>query len=298
MTRTLVGISHKGGTGRSVTLANVAFHLARRGWDVCLVDLDLTSPTMGAVLGMKGYEMGAEPGSAHKPRSIYDLLYHQHEALTAVNSIDYALVDIWSASPSLRAAAPVNRPNLRLLPGRANINLGQLEFARLTEILSALNSRFDAVLLDVRSGNSEVASALTDPAVDAEVWGWILHYRWTHQHLAGVRNFAESFFGDGEGRFTNRVKMIRTAVPAIGGTGTRRAWVKQYDQSLQSLLLDLPPELQQGAIGAIPFDSMLLWNETVLTEKMVDGDLADRATYEAFAQVAAKAATMLESVDA
>lgn len=293
MKRTLAGISHKGGTGRSVTLANVAFHLAHRGWDVCLVDLDLTSPTLGAVLGMKRYDMGAPAGSVHRPRSIYDLLYRQHDARTAMNSLDYTLVDIWSASPELQAARPVNQPNFQLLPGRANINLGQLEFARLAGILDVLNDKFDAVLLDVRSGNSEVASALTAPAVDGQVRSWLLHYRWTHQHLAGIQNFADSFFGEGEDRFSDRVKMIRTAVPAVTGVGSRRDWVQRYDQSLKEKLLELPEELQRGEIGAIPFDSMLQWNETVITASMVEKKLAEEATYDAFYGVAEKVAKML-----
>jgi MinD-like ATPase involved in chromosome partitioning or flagellar assembly len=55
-------ISHKGGTGRTTTAANVAYRLALRNRSVCCVDLDLDSPTFGAVAGLRGMEQGAEIG--------------------------------------------------------------------------------------------------------------------------------------------------------------------------------------------------------------------------------------------
>ena len=45
-------ISDKGGTGRSVTSANVAFRRALAGPNVAYLDVDFGSPTAGAVFGM------------------------------------------------------------------------------------------------------------------------------------------------------------------------------------------------------------------------------------------------------
>ena len=41
--------SDKGGTGRSVTSANLAYHRAMAGDDVCYLDFDFGSPTAAAV---------------------------------------------------------------------------------------------------------------------------------------------------------------------------------------------------------------------------------------------------------
>ena len=60
MTKVIAGVSHKGGTGRSVSLANLSFQLFKRGKKTLIVDMDFASPTMGAILGLGSkYELGA-----------------------------------------------------------------------------------------------------------------------------------------------------------------------------------------------------------------------------------------------
>ena len=72
----IAGVSHKGGAGRSVTLANVAYHLNKNSKaKTCLVDLDLASPTMGSILGLRKLAGGeVRTGTAQAPLSLYDIL--------------------------------------------------------------------------------------------------------------------------------------------------------------------------------------------------------------------------------
>ncbi|GIF00402.1 hypothetical protein Ari01nite_78660 [Paractinoplanes rishiriensis] len=56
--------SDKGGTGRSVTSANLLHQAALLGDDVCFLDFDFDfgAPTAGANFGLNGFERGTGPG--------------------------------------------------------------------------------------------------------------------------------------------------------------------------------------------------------------------------------------------
>lgn len=293
--KVFAGISHKGGTGRSVTLANAAYHLTLLNKTVCLVDLDITSPTLGSVLGIGNCEMGAPPGSAAYPMSVVDLLSRKHDLGTAVGSMYKALIDIWSNAPALQSVAPPGRPKFQLLPGCANVDESALDYDRLGSILQHLSVWFDVTLLDVRSGNSVVSDALTrEPSFDF-IRCWLLHYRWTHQHLAGVENFADRFYPPSSGKFVNRVKTIRTAVPRAEGSGPRRRMIDAWDEELRFKLRQLPPQLKE--IGAVPFEEMLLWHETVVTPTHLKDGLAEDSTYRSYSSIAEAISGMLENPD-
>ncbi|MFF4042417.1 MULTISPECIES: MinD/ParA family ATP-binding protein [unclassified Streptomyces] len=52
MARTVVMYSHRGGTGKSTLLANMAYLIARGGRRVALVDTDIQSPTLDVLFGL------------------------------------------------------------------------------------------------------------------------------------------------------------------------------------------------------------------------------------------------------
>jgi MinD-like ATPase involved in chromosome partitioning or flagellar assembly len=56
--------SDKGGTGRSVTSCNIAFHLAQRH-DVAYLDFDFGSPTAGAIFDIAKAERGIDRDGLH-----------------------------------------------------------------------------------------------------------------------------------------------------------------------------------------------------------------------------------------
>jgi MinD-like ATPase involved in chromosome partitioning or flagellar assembly len=55
-------ISDKGGTGRSVSGANIAYRNAALGDDTCYVDFDFGSPTVGAIFGISALDSGTGTG--------------------------------------------------------------------------------------------------------------------------------------------------------------------------------------------------------------------------------------------
>ena len=281
-------ISHKGGTGRSVTLANVAFRLALKGYDICCVDLDLTSPTLGSVLGIAKLETGVEKeGSQVAPRSIFDILNRGNDAQKVINMCDTALVDVWGASGELQVSKPIANPIFRLLPGFKNINDDVLELSRLPLLLEALSDRYHVVILDVRSGNSKVADALASPECDPYIDSWLLHFRWTRQHLAGVANYVSSFQKT-HGRFDDRVLLISTAYPQMSpqSSDALRRELHAYNDQLEARLQDLCGRLGHDILGKVPFEDLLLWKETVITDKMVERRIARAETSESFGAIA------------
>lgn len=285
---TFAAISHKGGTGRSVTLANVAYRLALKGLDVCCVDLDFTSPTLGSVLGMSRYETGVvEKGSQVEPRSIFDLLNRTNHAQTVRNMCDNALVNIWAESDELRNMQPTSSPRFVLLPGLKNMDTEVLDLARLIPLIEYLGGQFDVVFLDVRSGNSEVADLLASNECDPYINSWLLHFRWTRQHLAGVANFVSSFLYDTEGRFEQRILLVSTAFPPIGETDNAlRADLAEYNASLETRLRELCTKLHKELLGRVPFEKLLLWKEAVITQGMVDRGVASSHTYDSLGAIA------------
>ncbi|MHB8490911.1 MAG: hypothetical protein ACYDA6_01675, partial [Solirubrobacteraceae bacterium] len=82
----VIGASFKGGSGRTTTMANVAFRLALAPLNkVCMIDLDLAAPTLGSVLELDGYEAGTKvgrgihsflpnPQTGNRPREVGALL--------------------------------------------------------------------------------------------------------------------------------------------------------------------------------------------------------------------------------
>ena len=57
--------SDKGGTGRSVTSANLAYHRAMAGDDVCYLDFDFGSPTAAAVFDVADARQATEDHGLH-----------------------------------------------------------------------------------------------------------------------------------------------------------------------------------------------------------------------------------------
>lgn len=57
--------SDKGGTGRSVTSANLAYHRALAGDDVCYLDFDFGSPTAAAVFDVADARQATEDRGLH-----------------------------------------------------------------------------------------------------------------------------------------------------------------------------------------------------------------------------------------
>ncbi|MEV6348788.1 FxSxx-COOH system tetratricopeptide repeat protein [Actinoplanes sp. NPDC051851] len=177
--------SFKGGTGRTMALANVAWILAANGKRVLAADWDLESPGLP-----RYFAPFLSPGTLESNRGVLGLLQDHQSAMMSLGGSgrepDHAgIVDLdarvlplaWNHFPEgggldLLPAGRLTRDYRSILDG---IDLGdfftRLDGARFFEVLSAeMTSRYDYVLIDSRTGYSEVADVcvlhLPDVLVD------------------------------------------------------------------------------------------------------------------------------------
>lgn len=138
MVETIVLYSHRGGTGKSTLLTNMAVLIAAGGHRVALVDTDIQSPTLDALFGL-------DPGEC----SLTDYLLGRCE-------IEHA-------------AHPVHPPGLYLVPARtATSSLAEImatgyDVGLLPEAFGRLADHYDldVLLLDTHAGlNNETVTAM------------------------------------------------------------------------------------------------------------------------------------------
>jgi MinD-like ATPase involved in chromosome partitioning or flagellar assembly len=267
-------ISHKGGTGRTTTAANVAYRLALRNRSVCCIDLDLDSPTFGAVAGLRGLEQGA-------PIGIHDFLHiHGPVAPRPADAAVDALVDIWQNADLPRPGA-AKTGRLRLLPGgrdRLGLELAPVEQQGkiLARIIASLRGEYDHVLLDVRSGASETVAAVlaADDTIDAI--HWLVFFRWTPQHLAGAADLCERLSAAGAD-----LSLVRTA---FDDPVEMDGWFREQHRALTARARE---SLRGRRIVAdIAVEPMLQWKESIVTEDDVREGVASTAAVAGYETLA------------
>lgn len=295
--------SDKGGTGRSVTMSNVAYRRALIGSDVCYVDFDFGSPTAGAVFDIESVAQGIKTGGLHS-------FFFGDTALPA-------RVDVWRETdrPSLRNRPPA-AGRLVLLPG----NNGGGEFPcdadktrACIELLLDLEQEFDFTFIDLSAGRSYatqmVLTALADPRMREVANRWFVFHRWTKQHLSAASNLV---YGDkgliktgidaglSEQYMMARLRFVRTAVVDPAGreleglTAEQITWLRSWNR----LLNELARERQVGRLmmyGEVPLEPVLQWREQLIADDdVLNRRIAAPKTAEAFSDLAAR---LTEAID-
>ena len=157
--------SVKGGVGRSTTAAVLARYLARNGERVLVVDLDLESPGLSAML-----DPGARPEFGVTDWFVEDLVgqdSHVVESMTASPSWSYDFDGEVQVVPAHGREAGEYLAKL----GRVYLDTDVPWAARLERLVSQLEQLYDPtlVLLESRSGVHDIAAA-TVTALDAQVF--------------------------------------------------------------------------------------------------------------------------------
>lgn len=286
MSKLFACISHKGGTGRTVTTANIAYHLAAEGHDVCIVDLDLASPTLGAVVGLSDISAGALDS-----KGIHNILYGD----VIPENVELLLRDVWE-SPDISGFHSFSSGEFRLLPGTNGGSDMLLSYERseererLRRVLQELLARYEFVFCDLRSGIGSVAHTFVSSPVAEKVYAWILFHRWTRQHLAGVIDLAQRLNEAVAIEPSPRFMTVRTAKidPESVPPGSR-TWINQRDDELwaEHKKLSSATNSELTNLGTIPSELLLQWNECILTEALL-GSTTAKATADSFRDVATR----------
>jgi hypothetical protein len=291
--------SDKGGTGRSVTSANLAYRRALSGDDVCYLDFDFGSPTAAAVFDVSELVRGSGQGGLHS--------YLRGDVGEPVQ------VDVWrNTQHRVLRRSPTGSGRLVLVPG----DLGGGEFATsqenvqlCTALLGRLEKEFHMVVVDLSAGRSYatdlVLAATARPELSAVETRWLVFHRWTRQHVIaatglvfGARGIISAGVSRGhdEERLRESIRFVRTAVPDPESPlwsrvpAAQSEWMRKCDQKLNTLAA------QCGAgfsvvVGVVPLEPVLQWQEQLITDDdVLELRIAGMETMKAFKEIAGKLA--------
>ncbi|MET8136944.1 MULTISPECIES: SCO2523 family variant P-loop protein [unclassified Streptomyces] len=277
----VLAASDKGGTGRSVTSANLAYRHALDGADVCFLDFDFGSPTASAVFDLPTTDLEVQGTGLHS--YLQGTTGEPHR------------VDVWARTehPDLRDR-PSGSGRLVLFPGDRSggeFVTGEDQLHRCVDLVLSLNREFDMIVVDLSAGRSyamDLVLAATAPrgGLDKLKQRWLVFHRWTHQH---VRAAAELTFGRqgivqaGAARghrpdtLSGSIRFVRAAVPDLESplwaqvTPAQYAWMRQCDRALEELAADRGIG-ESRVLASIPLEPVLQWQERLIT----DADVHDR----------------------
>ncbi|TQS45533.1 SCO2523 family variant P-loop protein [Cryptosporangium phraense] len=288
--------SDKGGTGRSVTVSNVAYRRALHGDDVCYLDFDFGSPTSGAIFHINEAARGIpKVHGARNGRGLHS--YVQGEISDPVR------LDVWRTTDrSEMRDNPTSGGRLVLLPG--DQGGGELprvagDVKQVARLFRTLDEEFGLCLVDLSAGRSYatdlVLEAVRSPLLKGVESRWLVFHRWTKQHIIAASGlvFGENGILASAGRNPEPlVRFVRTAVvdpdssQLSGLRPAQVAWLRRCNRELQ----ELAGKHGLGhtmMLGEIPLEPMLQWREQLLLDDDVYArQVANLDTLEAFESLA------------
>jgi hypothetical protein len=286
--------SDKGGTGRSVTSCNIAFHLAQRR-NVAYLDFDFGSPTAGAIFELAKVERGVDRDGLHS--------YMTRRAT------DPRQVDVWqnTARAHLRSAN-ARAGRLVLLPG----DRGGAEFPHsndrvelCVDLFTQLDNEFDVCFVDLSAGRSAavqlVLQATAKKELEKMTTRWLVFHRWTQQHIHAAASlvFDDSGLlhvgadaGHDREELLDSMRFVRTAVPDLNSplvtdSAPQATWLRACDAELRKLATRHKLG-RSRTLGSTPMEPILQWREQVISDADVDAKIANRETVDAFRDLANK----------
>jgi hypothetical protein len=284
-------VSDKGGTGRSVTSCNIAYHLAQND-DVAYLDFDFGSPTAGAIFEMKKVEKGIDQDGLHS---------YLEGKVTSPRE-----VDVWTTSSrtALRTSAAY-ASRLTLFPGTrggAEFPTSTAHVDRCIALFMRLDREHRVSVIDLSAGRSAALEmALHATAQLRNITArWLVFHRWTRQHIVAANSLLHDRrglldigvkAGHNKTALDDAVRVIRTAVPQLEfgdkQQSAQNTWLRSCDDELdkQAKELKLGPT---RTLGKTPVEPVLQWREQIILDADVTKKIANPATIESFRDLASK----------
>jgi len=288
--------SHKDGTGRTVTAANLAFRGSLVNRNVCYVDFDVGLPTAGSIFQITGA----------RGRTRYEGLHSYLVGATA----EPRRLDVWELSDrrSLRRRPP-GAGELVLFPGDPGgyeISGSSEIVRRCAEFFARLEEEFDLTIVDLPAGRSHAAdmvlNATAMPFLYRVTTRWLVFHRWTSEHVPAAAEFvyaergvldAGRMRGHDMDTLESSLRFVRTAVvnPRTEDlTALRPAQVSfmcDCDERLEELA-GLHGVGRTRVVATIPFEPLLQWREQILSDNdLFERKIANIETVEAYERLAA-----------
>ncbi len=162
-------LSYKGGTGRTVTCMNVAYHLARAGKRVLVIDLDIDGPGLAILANVQPEEFDG--------KSILDFF----KASPDTSPKNYTVSRSFDTPESSTVTIDLVLAPISFDPNQALSTHGTELSAKMARIRDELPYLYDFILIDSASGISDY-SALAVSISDFVT----VCFRWSRQHFLGT----------------------------------------------------------------------------------------------------------------
>jgi hypothetical protein len=271
-TTTFLMYSYKGGSGRTVATCHVAVALARMGYKVVCIDLDMEGPGMRVMFDLN-------PNAEHYIQK-YFLDPDHFDIDGALKSIDLDQLVGKKAKGGVVALCASTDYNLQ-----QTLNFEDLRdrFKSLHQKLEEKN-RYDYILIDSPSGYRDATKAalhVTDSIV--------MIFRWSRQHLVGTITMA---------KFFDALQFPYILASSAVSPNMKPSKKAAYESFLSESIcgLDDNQDRNRTKISTeLPEDEILKWNEHILyfdqeyCKHRDRGDILEK--YEALAAVMVAKAT-------
>ncbi|MBL1109776.1 ParA family protein [Streptomyces sp. 5-8] len=292
----VLAASDKGGTGRSVTSANLAYQRSLDGDDVCFLDFDFGSPTAAAVFDL--------PDGVHRAEGCGLHSYLQGRTGEPLR------IDVWSRTehPALRDR-PAGSGRLVLLPGDrtgGEFLTTEENRHRLVDLVLRLQREFSFLFVDLSAGRSYAVDLLLTATSPHAGLGrlenrWLVFHRWTRQHVMAAAELAYgsqglvhagTAMGHQPDVLSGSIRFVRAAVPDLESplwsqvSPAQYVWMRQCDQALEELAAGRGIG-KARVLASIPLEPVLQWQERLITDEDVyDRGIARNETWQAMKDLA------------
>ncbi|MER5750059.1 SCO2523 family variant P-loop protein [Streptomyces sp. NPDC002088] len=291
--------SDKGGTGRSVTSANLAYRRALDGDDVCYLDFDFGSPTAPAVFDIPDVLQEAEGRGLHS--------YLKGETGEPLR------VDIWARTEHyVLRDKPDRSGRLVLLPGDRSggeFVTDTENLHRCVDLILRLKREFNVIVVDLSAGRSyamDLALAATAQEELRRIKArWLIYHRWTRQHVMAAAELvggkqgivsAGEEMGHDRQALLGSIRFVRAAVPDLESSlwsqmpPAQSAWMRQYNKQLETIAADLGIG-RSRVLGSVPLEPVLQLREQLITDQdVLDSRIANIETWQAMGVLAERLA--------
>ncbi|MFD9002197.1 SCO2523 family variant P-loop protein [Streptomyces sp. NPDC059582] len=291
--------SDKGGTGRSVTSANLAYRRALDGDDVCYLDFDFGSPTAPAVFDLPDVLKEAEGRGLHS--------YLKGETGEPLR------VDVWARTEHyVLRDKPDRSGRLVLLPGDRSggeFVTDTENLHRCVDLILRLKREFNVIVVDLSAGRSyamDLALAATAGEELRRIKArWLIYHRWTRQHVMAAAELvggkqgivsAGEELGHDRQALLGAIRFVRAAVPDLESPlwsqlpPAQSAWMRQYNKQLETIAADLGIG-RSRVLGSVPLEPVLQLREQLITDQdVLDSRIANIETWQAMGVLAERLA--------
>ncbi|EME67761.1 ATPase involved in chromosome partitioning [Paramagnetospirillum caucaseum] len=250
-------ISYKGGTGRTTTCANVAYHAARQGMRVLVADLDIDGPGMAVLADITNDDMAEH--------SIVRYLASGVEAAPA----DFILRREFPIPGGNTAVIDFMVAPLSYDPSDALPTFGEGLPAKMSRFRNELRLKYDLIFLDSASGVSDYTALAFSISDFVSIC-----FRWGRQHVLGSVKLLRLLGGirrrrlSGGGLFLEDFCMVGTAVPPPE-TDEQRQRASDVLETFSGIMGQIRQQEVRGAdeIRLINEFNILKWGECIVTER-------------------------------